>query len=77
MEVQLQFTQDDRDLLRDTNADVKRVLNGQETHGVEDNRRFAEIDTRLKKLEKWQTTVIAASTVVAFFAGLAARLIGK
>jgi len=40
-------------------------------------RRFAELDGRLKKLEKWQTTVIAASTVVAFFAGLAARLIGK
>jgi hypothetical protein len=67
--VVLQFTQQDRDMLRDTNADVKSVLvtlGGANGH-----------EARIASLEKWQTRVVAICSFVGFVMGLAAKAVWK
>ena len=69
----LQFTQTDRDMLRDVHRDVQTILAGGLTHSREDDERFAEHDKRLEKLEQWQTGIAAIVAFVAFLLGLAVK----
>jgi hypothetical protein len=74
--MELPFSQEDRDLLRDTSKDVKAILEHQKAHSKEDDKRFAEHDIRLKALEKWHTSVTAIGAVVGSFVGLMTGLFG-
>lgn len=67
--IHLQFTQDDRDMIRDTNRDVKQILGSLEgSHGLE---------ARVEKLEMWQTRVMAICCFVGFVSGLVAKVFLK
>ncbi len=68
-----QFTQEDRDLLRDTSSDVKRVLLGMSEHYEDDTTRFASIEARLKLLETWLIRVGAICATVVAIGGFLIR----
>jgi hypothetical protein len=72
--VQLHFTQNDRDLLRDTSADVKRILTGMEAHNADDNARFAAIDKRLSAVEIWKTRIVAIAGAIGIAVGFLAKV---
>lgn len=74
-EIKLEFSLEDRDMLRDTSNDVKRIISSQQTHGVEDEARFSTINERLTTLEKWQTRQVAIIGVIAFALQIITRML--
>lgn len=68
--VVLQFTQDDRDMLRDTHALVKEMI----TTLKEPK---SGLEVRVDALEEWKTRVIAICAFAGFLAGIAARAVWK
>lgn len=69
----LHFTQTDRDMLRDTNGDVKRIAAALEKQDL----KHAEHDKRIASVERWQTRFGAVAAFVGFMGGLAARVFGR
>jgi hypothetical protein len=70
-EVNLQYTQEDRDMIRDTNRDVKEILVKVRTHGDD----LVALAARVTKLETWQARVLAIAGFIGFLAGLASRFL--
>lgn len=65
-EIELPYTQADRDMIRDTHGDVKRILKNQDKH-----------DQRISHLETWHTRVSAITGFVGLFAGVAVREVSR
>jgi hypothetical protein len=72
-EVLLQFTQEDRDMIRDTNRDVKQIL-----VSIDDHRDQVEkLSARVSQLESFQARVMTAVGIVAFGLGIFLRSVWK
>lgn len=71
MDVELKFTQEDRDMIRDTNRDVKEVLAKVQGHIVD----LAALGARVTKLESWRTGVMAICGFLGFVAGVVLKRI--
>lgn len=71
--VLLQFTQDDRDMLRDTNRDAKQILDNM----ANSSELISALALRVAKLEVWQARVMAICGFIGFGAGLVAKAVWK
>jgi hypothetical protein len=76
-DVQLQFTQTDRDMLRDVNRDVKSILDGMVTHNDSDLTKFNDLEMRLKSIETWQTRVMAIYVALGTVGGFVLKAVWK
>jgi hypothetical protein len=72
-DVKLDYSQTDRDLLRDTHANTLRTLDVLAAHTADDKERFDRTDARLDGLEKWQARISGIAGFLGFVAGIASR----
>jgi hypothetical protein len=69
MDVELKYTQTDRDMIRDTKNLAQQILGNVQSTVVD----LGALETRVQQLEQWRTAVVAVCGFVGFISGVVVK----